>query len=167
MLPFAVEAAQLRKARAQATGRPDGKRPKIFSGAGEALSQVAAQVGLSRPTLMEALAVTAAGRVNPERDGDLVKKMDETGQVHGATIELRRRMEARNASPDGAPPPMERKRGSMRLDKDGEFQFKGNLSEDELNIRVRKFLDRQDLGFRIGRERTIVVGNVGKHTGFG
>ena len=71
-------------------------------------------VGVSRPTLAKAKAIVEAAEQEPERFGDLVAQMDETGKIdrayrdlrerqrrESATLRLQRIVSGRLASPDG------------------------------------------------------------------
>jgi ParB/RepB/Spo0J family partition protein len=66
---------------------------------GRALDKTAAAVGVSRPTLVKAKAVVEAAEAEPERFGNLVELMDDTGRVDRAFRELKR------ARRDESPPP--------------------------------------------------------------
>jgi len=59
--------------------------------ANKASARAAAAVGMSRPTLKKAQEVVAAAKAEPEKYGDLQKRMDATGKVDGAHKELIRR----------------------------------------------------------------------------
>lgn len=89
----AVEAArpaQVQRAVAARHRRPyDGPVPARL-GSGRDLAAQA--VGMSSGTLHRAAAVVAAAAQDPERFGDLLRTMDETGRIGETYRELRRRM---------------------------------------------------------------------------
>ena len=98
LLPMAAAAAWRRMAHWST-----GAEAQIFSRPGEAVRQVAAHVGMSGPTLSKAIEVVEAARNSPEQYGDLVARMDQTGKVNGAYVDLRRRLKLAAADPDALP----------------------------------------------------------------
>lgn len=58
---------------------------------GRALDNVAAAVGMSRPTLVKAREVVQAAEQEPEKYGDLVERMDDTGKVSPVYQEMKER----------------------------------------------------------------------------
>lgn len=58
-----------------------------------ALDKVAARVGMSRPTYAKAAAVVDAAEREPERYGEVLEKMDATGNVSAAYRDLKRKEE--------------------------------------------------------------------------
>lgn len=62
-----------------------------FTDPAPALDKVASVVGMSRPTLTKAREVIRAAEQDPERFGDLVEQMDETGKVDRAHQMYKRR----------------------------------------------------------------------------
>lgn len=82
MMPEVVEAALERKR----AGRPAGD-----SSTGRALDTIAAELGTSRPTLAHAAEIVRAAEEHPDRYADLVRQMDDDGNVQRAWMELGKR----------------------------------------------------------------------------
>lgn len=86
LLPLAAGAAWRRMAH-----RVDIAEAQKFTQSGEALSQIAILVGMSRPTLSKAMEIVETAREEPQKYEDLIQQMDRTGKVNGAYLEMRRR----------------------------------------------------------------------------
>ena len=89
LLPYAREAAKERQL---------GASEKSSEG-GEALTQVAKIVGMSRPTLQQAMKVAAAAREDPAAFNDLLDQMNRTGKIAGPYNELLRRQSGARSGP--------------------------------------------------------------------
>ena len=94
-------AAALREREEQAAKARQGTRTdlaelpgKFPEGSGRANDHLGAAVGLSGRTLAKAAAVVEAATANPERCGPLVERMDRTGKVNGAFLDLQRQRKA-------------------------------------------------------------------------
>lgn len=85
----AVAKALLPRARTEARKRRRLAKRAQFSAC--AMDVVAAHVGWSGTTLAKALAVIDVAKRDPRGFRDLVAKMDETGHVHRAYLEMRKR----------------------------------------------------------------------------
>ena len=81
------------------------------------MDQVAALVGRSRPTLTKATRIVDAAEEDPEIYGDLLREMDETGNIGGVYIRLR---ELQGLEP-GKRRPGKAKGVSVRKDKNGDL----------------------------------------------
>jgi hypothetical protein len=68
-----------------------GKEKFSTPDAGRATDKVAEAVGMSRPTYEKAKKVVEAAREDPAAFGDLPNRMDQTGKVHQAHQEMKRR----------------------------------------------------------------------------
>ena len=81
-----------------------------FTDPGPALDHVAQAVGTSRPTLQKAMAVVKAAEQEPDLLADVVKKMDETGNVSAALKEVKKRLRQQedHATIDNLPPAPDR-----------------------------------------------------------
>lgn len=84
--------------------------------AGKSCEAAGIAVGMSSSTYREAREVVRAAEADPEKFGDLPEKMDESGRVHGAYREMRRR---RGDATAGAQTPAttKPKRNGLRGDK--------------------------------------------------
>jgi site-specific DNA-methyltransferase (adenine-specific) len=141
------EAAARRKA--QAKGEKRGKKaagvsPEKFSQEnGRAKDKVAEAVGMSRPTFEKARQVVEAAREDSATFGDLPGQMDQTGNVHQAHQELKRRqrrqeLEQKAALAPSAGPESARiiegdcLDGLLRLESDGE-RFRLGFTDPQYN----------------------------------
>ena len=92
-----------------------GASGKLPEARGQARDKAARAVGMSGRTYERAKAVVNAAESEPARFGDLVSKMDESGNVSGTHRELRRRV-AVSPSTIGAPLARKTVRGRSRDD---------------------------------------------------
>ena len=109
----------------------------IFSEAGQAMDQVAALVGRSRPTLTKATRIVDAAEEDPEIYGDLLREMDETGNIGGVYIRLR---ELQGLEP-GKRRPGKAKGVSVRKDKNGDLLIRVYSEWPDLLERVEAFIE--------------------------
>jgi hypothetical protein len=102
---------------------------------GEAMEQIAKLLGLSRRTLEKATKVVVAARQDNERYGDLVQKMDRTGKVNGAYMQM---LQRQGEAPGRAAPAYL----SIRMDRGGNCKITGLQDKVEI-IANPKALIRQ------------------------
>jgi ParB family chromosome partitioning protein len=84
-----AEAKKRQQEGGRAGGKASGKLPEASKG--EARDKVAASVGMSPRTYDKAKDVAEAAEQDPEKYGDLVQEMDETGKVDSAHKKLKER----------------------------------------------------------------------------
>jgi len=129
LLPLAEAAARKRQAHQQQDAS------EKFSEAGDALAHVANPVGYSRWTLKKAMRVVDACEEDSAAHGDLLEYMDRTGRIHGAYVELRKRL--------GETEPPRRYRGfSVRMNVRGEFKMIGDIDKAEMLAHLKGFAGR-------------------------
>ena len=128
----------------------------MFSGAGEALCQVATIHGISKPTLAKMIAVADAAKQDPERFGDLAEEMDETGSADGPFKELRRRM-GLQTSVSRAKPDV-----SIRTDRDGNLLISVSAGQSELVAKLQEIIPEYARRVSEDRETEVASASV-KH----
>jgi ParB-like chromosome segregation protein Spo0J len=128
LLPLAADAAKDRKFH-----RADEEASEKFSEAGEAMNQIAKLLGLSRPTLEKATKVVAAARQDNERYGDLVQKMDRTGKVNGAYMQM---LQRQGEAPGRAAPAYL----SIRMDRSGNCKITGLQDKREIIANLKALI---------------------------
>ena len=120
LLPFAALAAWRRMSHTF-----DLAQAQTFTQSGEALTQIAAIVDMSRPTLTKAMQIVEAAGEEPRKYEDLVHQMDRTGKVNGAYLELLRRQGRSRPPKTGATL-------SITLNKDGALKITAIRNKPQL-----------------------------------
>ncbi len=107
--------------------RGSGESPE----AGEVREKASRAVGMGTQKYRQAKAVIAAAKSNPAKFGDLVEKMDATGNVHGAHKELERRETGKPKGP---------KRTGFRKNKTEPFKLETEHQRVAANAEKRRMV---------------------------